>query len=393
MQICKDPLLCTGCGACAARCPGKCITMTEDAEGFFYPRVDESACLHCDSCVKVCPVNGAPALRNPCTDERCYAFQNTDRAVLAESSSGGFFTAAASTVLAGGGAVYAAVMDSLAHVRHVRITDEAGLAPARKSKYMQSEAWGVYASVREDLRAGREVLFVGTPCQVAAVRSFCGESDSLLTIDLMCHGVASGRVVRCYLDALARRYNSPVQSLQFRHKMNRGGVIMRALFADGTEYTANSLEDPFMRGFNKNLFLRRSCTSCPFAGADRTGDLTIGDFWGLGIMSPTALKTGKGVNFLKVNTPRGEAALARIRAAQAPILEEHRLIEARLRNRTLTRPMKLTDRRRVFFEKLDSGPFEELVASLTADYEAERKRADLRDRIIRKAIKIMKGRK
>ena len=362
MQICKDPLLCTGCGACAARCPGKCITMTEDAEGFFYPRVDESACLHCGSCVKVCPVNGAPALRNPCTDERCYAFQNTDRAVLAESSSGGFFTAAASTVLAGGGAVYAAVMDSLAHVRHVRITDEAGLAPARKSKYMQSEAWGVYASVREDLRAGREVLFVGTPCQVAAVRSFCGESDSLLTIDLMCHGVASGRVVRCYLDALARRYNSPVQSLQFRHKMNRGGVIMRALFADGTEYTANSLEDPFMRGFNKNLFLRRSCTSCPFAGADRTGDLTIGD-------------------------------LEELRAAQAPILEEHRLIEARLRNRTLTRPMKLTDRRRVFFEKLDSVPFEELVASLTADYEAERKRADLRDRIIRKAIKIMKGRK
>ena len=390
MEICKKTELCTGCGLCSTVCPAGCIDMTENSEGFFYPQVREEQCLHCESCVKKCPVNRSGELVNPNGDERCFAFQNREEDVLRESSSGGFFTAAARAVLDSGGVVYAAEADGASHVRHVRIEREEELIGARKSKYLQSEAWGVYRSVRKDLAEGREVLFTGTPCQVAAVRSLT-DSGALFTIDLLCHGVASRKVVDRYLDALSARRGKTIRSFQFRHKMNRGGVIIRSVFDDGSEYTANSLEDPFMRGYNNNLFLRRSCYACPFAGTARCGDVTIGDFWGLGVMRRTAIRTIDGVNFVKINSKQGQKLFDRILASQNVTVEEHSLAEAKLRNRTLTKPMRYTKRRVTFFEKLDSVRFDELVFGLTKHYEAERKRGELRDRVIRKAIKLTKG--
>ena len=46
---------CTGCSACYAVCPGKCIRMEKDKEGFLYPEVDEKKCISCGKCEKVCP--------------------------------------------------------------------------------------------------------------------------------------------------------------------------------------------------------------------------------------------------------------------------------------------------------------------------------------------------
>lgn len=45
---------CCGCSACFAICPKKAITMEEDEHGFLYPVVDESKCIKCMLCEKVC---------------------------------------------------------------------------------------------------------------------------------------------------------------------------------------------------------------------------------------------------------------------------------------------------------------------------------------------------
>lgn len=46
---------CSGCTACAQSCPKQCITMSSDYEGFKYPIVDETRCIQCGICIKVCP--------------------------------------------------------------------------------------------------------------------------------------------------------------------------------------------------------------------------------------------------------------------------------------------------------------------------------------------------
>lgn len=47
---------CCGCTACYAICPKEAISMVEDEEGFEYPKIDESKCVRCYQCVKVCPI-------------------------------------------------------------------------------------------------------------------------------------------------------------------------------------------------------------------------------------------------------------------------------------------------------------------------------------------------
>lgn len=47
---------CCGCTACYAICSKEAIAMVEDEEGFEYPQIDESKCVRCYQCVKVCPI-------------------------------------------------------------------------------------------------------------------------------------------------------------------------------------------------------------------------------------------------------------------------------------------------------------------------------------------------
>ena len=46
---------------CYAICPKEAISMVEDEEGFEYPQVDESKCVRCYQCIKVCPIKAAKA--------------------------------------------------------------------------------------------------------------------------------------------------------------------------------------------------------------------------------------------------------------------------------------------------------------------------------------------
>lgn len=50
----EDKFECCGCTACYAKCPVNAIIMHSDNEGFLYPIVDESKCIKCYACLKVC---------------------------------------------------------------------------------------------------------------------------------------------------------------------------------------------------------------------------------------------------------------------------------------------------------------------------------------------------
>ena len=85
---------------------------------------------------------------------------------------------------------------------------------------MQSNLNPVYSRVKDLLDNKRLVLFVGTGCQVAAIKSYLGrEYDNLLCMDLVCYGVPSPMIWKEYIQSLNTEYgNSGVKSISFRVK-------------------------------------------------------------------------------------------------------------------------------------------------------------------------------
>ena len=179
---------------------------------------------------------------------------------------------------------------------------------------MQSDAGACFADVKADLREGRRVLFCGTPCQVAGLRGFLGgDYENLTTVDLVCHGVPSGRMFADCVEGYGRQLGSPVVDFRFRCKREGwdNSLLLFLLLEDGREVTIPAAKSPYYDMFLNLKTLRDSCYRCPYAGRFRAGDLTIGDFWGVDVNRPDVLKDAekfnqmKGVSCLLVNNDRG----------------------------------------------------------------------------------------
>lgn len=309
---------CCGCGACAARCPKKCISMEADAWGFLHPAVDASACVGCGACDAVCPALNAPD-GDGC--ESVLLAKAKDADLLDRSSSGGVFGLLARDVLSRGGVVAgAAWADGCRELRHVVVQDESGLDPIMRSKYVQSSVGReVYEGIRDVLRAGRPVLFAGTACQVAGMRSYLGrlsDTDLFLGVDVICHGVPSPGLWRRWLAHVESRERGEVHEVNFRSKIT-GWLSFSVMYEYMTEkdsasrFSANRFADDwYMRAFLQNASLRPSCLACPFKR--RSGsDVTLGDFWGVQAQHPEVPVEG-GVSAIMCNTDRGTAAISRI---------------------------------------------------------------------------------
>ena len=219
----------------------------------------------------------------------------------------------ARNTLTKGGVVFGAVFDENLRVEHIGALDETELAGMRGSKYVQSDAGVCFADVKADLREGRQVLFCGTPCQVAGLRGFLGRDyQNLTTVDLVCHGVPSGRMFADCVEDYGKQLGSPVVDFRFRCKREGWGhSLLLLLLEDGREVTIPAAKSPYYDMFLNLKTLRDSCYRCPYAGRFRAGDLTIGDFWGVDVNRPDVLKDAekfnqmKGVSCLLVNNDHG----------------------------------------------------------------------------------------
>jgi coenzyme F420-reducing hydrogenase beta subunit len=309
-------LECQGCAACAAVCPRNCIAMRYDHEGFLYPEVDENECIACGKCAGACPVL-APIMPNP--KGEYHAVQLSDAVALERSASGGvFYGLAQQTIEDGGVAVGCILNDEIVPVHSIAENTEE-LVAMQGSKYVQSYVpRETYEQIRAFLYTGREVLFCGTPCQVAALRNYLGGcTDGLTTIDLICHGVAGPGLWQSYIGEVERKSNGKVVGAEFRskkvapHPNNRSMIfiVQRADEKDGrSERLGNrALDDPYGASFYHNRILRECCYRCPYARQERMADITIGDYGENDITPPT----NGGLSFVAINTMRGFELLER----------------------------------------------------------------------------------
>ena len=194
------------------RCPNACIIMLEDEQGFLYPKVDTAKCIDCGLCEKVCPVLNHGEPRQPLV---CYAAIHHDEKIRLASSSGGVFTALAEYVITNSGVVFGARFNEKWEVVHDYTETIEGLAAFRGSKYVQSTIGDNYRLAEQFLKDGRQVLFTGTPCQIAGLNNYLRkEYENLLSVEVACHGVPSPLVWREYI-----KDKNPT-SINFRDKRN-----------------------------------------------------------------------------------------------------------------------------------------------------------------------------
>lgn len=309
---------CCGCGACLAVCPVQAITMEEDKYGCMYPKIDASRCVHCGKCTRVCQYT-KPLKEN--LPVAAYAAVGTCEERVKNSASGGIFAALANSCVDKGGFAAGAVMDcsnSQADVYHLLSREETDLCRMQGSKYVHSDAWKCYSEIVQTLKAGKTVLFSGTPCQVAAVKALTGDPENLFTVDVICHGVPPQRMLNDYLKILSRRFHGQITEFRFREKtcgkqFTAGILLQRAEKAKRVYLKSTYLS--FYRYFLSGAIYRENCYSCPYAGSSRVSDITIGDYWGVDLFHGEALRSGcmpdrKDWSCVLVNTEKGARLLA-----------------------------------------------------------------------------------
>ena len=359
----KDKKLCCGCNACVQRCPKKCISVQEDEEGFLYPLVDLSMCIDCGLCEKVCPVLNQGSERNPI---ELFAAANRDDSIRMQSSSGGIFTALAEQVIQEKGVVFGARFDEKWEVKHDYTETIEGLKAFRGSKYVQSRIGDTFSKAEFFLKAGRKVMFTGTPCQIAGLRLFLRkEYENLLAVDIICHGVPSPLVWRKYLgEKIQQGGLESIQSISFRNK-NTGWEN----YSFQIEYNKNHLksffseyasQNIFMKGFLADLYLRPSCYACPAKKLKSGSDITLGDFWGIQHIKPE-LDDDKGVCAFIINTRKG------IEWQNKLVIQKYKFdfTDVVKGNPSLVYSVDIPEKRAAFYDKLRTSGLIKLVSKYT----------------------------
>lgn len=354
---------CTGCGGCAAVCPRACITMEPDDEGFLYPLVTEADCIHCGLCSRVCPVLSEQTPSGPPT---AYAAIHLEEQTRLESTSGGVFSLLCRWVLEREGIIFGAAYRDDFSVEHRMVTTSGELAALRGAKYVQSQLGKTYQQVQTWLEKGKYVLFSGTPCQVGGLVSFLGRDyDRLILVDLICHGVPSPKVWSYYI-----RYRSDMDAdgakplrVNLRSKETGWpGYSIRFDYPDGIHYSALNSQDPFLRGFVGNLYLRKSCYDCQFKGVVRQSDFTLGDYWGVWNQIPE-LHDHKGTSLVLLHTEKAGTIWRQI-AGEMQYVETDSLT-ALIDNPSALVSSTLQGNRELFFLRYEDEDFQELVSELS----------------------------
>lgn len=354
---------CCGCEACVQRCPKRCISLHRDQEGFLYPLVDESICIDCGLCERVCPVINQGEPLKPLV---AYAAKNQDESVRLSSSSGGVFTALAEQVIAQGGVVFGARFDESWNVVHDYVETVEGLSAFRGAKYVQSRIGLCFLQAETFLRQGRQVLFSGLPCQIAGLKKFLRKDyDNLITVDLFCHGVPSPTVWKRFLEEEVATPHTQLKSISFRDKASGWKNYSFSYLQEDTDgvhlHRMLSAKNLFMRGFLTDLYLRPSCYHCPVKQCKSGSDLTIGDYWGIQQAHP-GLDDDKGVSAVLVNTDKGAAIL---QAVQQVSLYESTFEKVVKCNPALIKSAQEPTKRSLFFELLNQRKISEVVLQLT----------------------------
>ena len=238
---------------------------------------DADSCINCKRCVSVCPIKNVSPDRTEVIE--CFAGSFKEDAKTISCASGGLATAISETIIKTGGVVYGTVYaGDYKSVVYKRIDQSMDLPELKGSKYAQSYKGNIYKRLSDDLKQGLTCLFVGLPCDVAAVVGVFGKYDNLYTVELVCHGPTSVLVQQQYCEWLEDKYSSAVESFSTRYKKDGKWIpfYVHAKMRNGAEFTEQFHHGAYGAAFR---YLKRpSCNTCPMKEDALLGDVMIGDY-------------------------------------------------------------------------------------------------------------------
>lgn len=343
----QNNLKCCGCTACYAVCPKNAITMQTDAEGFKYPVIGKNKCIGCGLCCKVCPLDKKQEVQ--VKNKASFACTAKDENIVKQSSSGGVFAILANMFIEKQAVIYGAAFDADWNVKHIRVNQKEDLKKLYTSKYVQSDMGDNFKTVKADLISGKEVLFAGTPCQVAGLKSYLGkEYNNLTAVDFICHGVPSPGVWECYIAEKTEKLDSKITDISFRNKKDGWEkVYFMLLTENGKVFYEISGDNIYMQGFLKDLYLRPSCYDCKFKTLNRASDITLADFWGIDKVLPE-MYDKKGVSLCWTSSKKGRDIL--VEALEQTVYQKVDLQEAVMHNPSAIKSVNVHKNRDKFFK-------------------------------------------
>ena len=336
--------------------------MVQDEWGAVYPAIDKEKCVGCNKCINNCAFGGE---KNPKTKE-VFAAVNKDKDQLQKSSSGGVFSALASYFLKNNGVVVGATLDMAEReVYHIIIEKSEDIEKLQGSKYVQSNFSTCLIEVQKLLENGKNVLFSGTPCQVASFKKyFARYGEQITTLDLICHGTPGVGFFKDYISFVESKNKNKILELKFRDKKYGWGCSgyykTSNENAEHVQFSAN--EASYYNLFLSGQIYRDSCYNCPYASDERTGDLTIGDYWGIEKYDKQLLTSNggrfdyeKGISCVLCNTEKGKKLLKQ--ATKYLECKEVDINNVKIRNSQLNGPVKITKERNKILKKYNKSGY------------------------------------
>ena len=306
-------ILCVGCRSCEQVCSIGSIFFISNKEGFLYPKVDSDKCIECGLCLKHCPIEKNRKGKMP---NAVYGLKNKNKNRIKQSASGGVSDLVAQYILEQNGCVFGCAYDENHRVHHIEVSNKDNLWKIQSSKYVQSDLTFCYSKIKERLEQGKDILFTGTPCQVAGLYSYMGrdEIDGLYTIDLICHGVPSPLFFKKYIEFEEKKLGERIENYNFRFKGKKGWGTQYQLKIDTKSQSQikKMALDKYGKHFLAGDCYRESCYRCKYANIFRMGDISCGDFWGIEKEEPN-FNDVNGVSLVLVNSLKGEYLYKSIR--------------------------------------------------------------------------------
>lgn len=351
---------CYSCGACAAVCPQNAIKMSENC----LPLVGD-ACVDCHLCEKVCPhINEKPFQKT--ITGRAFVGRNRNLEIRKQSSSGGIFEILAEEAIKCGWYVCGCVYDEELMPLHIVSQSNEDIRLMMGSKYVKSQLTDALIQIGKLCKEGANVLFSGTPCQIAAVKNMWSNNPNILCVGVVCHGSIDRDIWKAYLKVEKERGSIRTVTMRDKSKgwLNYG---LKFTFEDGTEHISFRKTDGyFLKAFTDGLLERDRCLKCVYKGDQIKADILLGDAWDMENECPE-LSDQWGLSSIICLTDAGRAFFDSVKEE----LEYRKVTIEKLvgKNQRIVSPAMIDTRYKIFRKRFDMN--HDKVQELCERYEKQ----------------------